>query len=190
MVDVGDLIGQTHRLSLQGGGLLALGVADDAVAHLPGEVEPLASLFQPVHHPQGLLVVGKTAGHEGVEQPLSRVTKGGVAQIVTQRNSLGQVLVKAQCPGNGAGNAVDLQSVGHPGAVVIPLRLEKDLGLVLEAAKRFAVHNAVDVPLKAGADRALLFRTLPTPALIGTAGVGGEQGVFLRQALFPRRHRH
>lgn len=99
MVDVGNLIGQTHRLSLQGGGLLALGVADDAVAHLPSEVEPLASLFQPVHHPQGLLVVGKAAGHEGVEQPLSRVTKGSVAQVVTQRNGLGQVLVEPQCPG-------------------------------------------------------------------------------------------
>ena len=190
VVDVGNLVGQTHYLSLQGGGLLALGVADNAVAHLPGEVQALAPLFQPVHHPQGLLIVGKAAGHKGAEQPLSRVAKRGVSQVMAQSDSLGQVLVEPQGPGNGAGDAVDLQGVGHPGAVVVPLGLEEDLGLVLEAAKRLAVHNAVDVPLKAGTDGALLFLALPAPTLVGAAGVGGEEGVFLRQALFPDRHRH
>src|SRR5699024_12324726 len=55
-------------LPLQGSGLLTLGVADDAVAHLPGEVQALALLLQAVHHPQGLLIMGETAGHDVVEQ--------------------------------------------------------------------------------------------------------------------------
>ena len=109
---------------------------------------------------------------------------------MAQSDSLGQVLVESQSPGNGAGDAVDLQGVGHPGAVVVPLRLEEDLSLVLETAKRLTVHNAVDVPLKAGADGTLLFLALPAPTLVGAAGGGGEEGVFLRQALFPDRHRH
>ena len=41
------------------------------------------------------------------------------------------------------------------GAVVVALRLEKDLGLVLEAAEALAVDDAVDVPLEAGAQLAL-----------------------------------
>ena len=93
VVDVGDLVGQADHLALQGGGLLSPGVADDAVAHLPGEVQALALLLQPVHHPQGLLVVGEAPGHDGVEQPLSGVAEGGVAQVVAQGDGLSQVLV-------------------------------------------------------------------------------------------------
>ncbi len=38
--------------------------------------------------------MGEAAGHDGVEQPLSRVAEGGVAQIVAQGDGLGQVLVQ------------------------------------------------------------------------------------------------
>ena len=84
VVDVGDLVGQTDHLPLQGGGVLPAGMALDAVAHFPGQVQSGSLLLQPLHHPQGLPEVGEAAGHDGVEQPLSRVAEGGVAQIVAQ----------------------------------------------------------------------------------------------------------
>ena len=88
VVDIGDLVGQADHLPLQGGGLLPPGVADDAVAHLPGQVQPRPVLLQAVHHPKGLLVVGEAAGHQLVEQALSGVAEGGVAQVVAQGDGL------------------------------------------------------------------------------------------------------
>ena len=51
--------------------------------------------LQPVHHPQGLLVVAEAPLHNLVKHPLPRVAEGGVAQVVTQGDGLGQVLVEA-----------------------------------------------------------------------------------------------
>ena len=48
---------------------------------------------------------------------------------------------------------------------MVALRLEKDLGLVLEAAEALAVDDAVDVPLEAGAQLALGLG-LSLPALL------------------------
>ncbi len=91
----------------------------------------MSPFFQPVHHPQALPVVAKALGGKLVQGPLSGVAKGGVAQVVGQGNGLGKVLVKPQGPGNGAGNLGDLQGVGEPGAVVVSLGREENLGFVL-----------------------------------------------------------
>ena len=93
---------------------------------------------------------------------------------MAQGDGLRQVLIQSEGPGDGAGDAADLQGVGHAGAVVVPLGLKKHLGLVLEAAERLTVHDAVCVPLKAGADPALRLWTGPASGLCGPAGVGGE----------------
>ena len=178
VVDIGDQVGQAHRLPLQRLGLGPLGVADDAVAHLPGQVQPLAVFLQPLHHPQGLLIVGKAPGHDLVQQPLSRMSKGGVPQVVPQSDGLSKVLVQGQAPGDGAGDTGDLQGVGHAGAVVVPLRLKEHLGLVLQPPESVAVDDAVDVPLKGGADGTLLLRPLPPPGILGQACHGG-QGLYL-----------
>ena len=44
---------------------------------------------------------------------------------------LGQVLVESQAPGDGSGHPDHLQGVGHAGAVMVPFRLKKHLGLML-----------------------------------------------------------
>ena len=67
--------------------------------------------------------MGETPGHDLVQQPLPCVAEGGVPQIVSQGDRLGQILVQRQAPGNGPRDTADLQSVGHAGAVVVPLRL-------------------------------------------------------------------
>ncbi len=52
----------------------------------------------------------------------------------------------------------DLQRVGHAGAVVVALRLQKDLRLVHEPAEGLAVQDAVGIALIAGAHVVLRLR--------------------------------
>ena len=189
VVDIGDLIRQTHNLPLQRGGQLAGGVAQDTVPHLPSQVETVSLVFQPLHHPQGLLIVTEAPGYDLIEYPFSGVSEGRVAQIVAQSGGLGQVLVEPQPPGDGPGDAGDLQRVGHAGTVVVALRLQKYLGLVLEPAERFAVYDAVNVPLKAGAHFAGGDRPLPAPALSGQTGPRRQSGLFQLLGALPDGHR-
>ena len=88
-----------------------------------------------------------------------------MAQVVAQGDGLGQVLVEEQGPGHGAGDPAHLQGVGHPGPVVVPLRLEEDLRLVLQAAEGLGIDDPVHIPLEGGADVALLLRPGPPSAL-------------------------
>ena len=78
---------------------------------------------------------------------------------------LHQVLVEAQSPGDGPADLADFQRMGQPGAVVVPLRGEKDLGLVLEPPKGLGMDDPVPVPLVLGTDGTGLCRKLPAPAL-------------------------
>ena len=98
-------------------------MAQDAPPHLVAQVQPRTVVFQPVHHPEGLLIVAEAALHHPAEGPLPGVAEGGVAQIVAQRRRLGEILVEPQGPGHGPGDAGHLQRVGHAGAVVIPFGL-------------------------------------------------------------------
>ena len=166
MVDVGDLVGQADHLALQGGGLLSPGVADDAVAHLPGQVQPLSVFFQTLHHPQGLLIVSKAAGHQLVKGPLTGMSERGVPQIVSQGDGLGQVLVEGKRPGNGSGDSGDLQGVGHSGAVVVALRRKKHLCFLFQPPETFTVQNSVPVTLVAGPQVIFRFRGAAAKALL------------------------
>src|SRR5699024_12602706 len=80
VVDVGDLVGHPDDPAFGGGGPGPFGVGDDAVAHLPGQVEAPAVFFQPVHHPQALFIVLEAAGAQGVQRPLPCVAERGVAR--------------------------------------------------------------------------------------------------------------
>ena len=59
------------------------------------------------------------------------MTEGRVPQIVTERSGLRQILVQIESARHGARKAGDLKRVGKAGAVVVALRLEKDLRFVL-----------------------------------------------------------
>ena len=64
MIDVSDLVGQADHLALQGLRHVRPGVAEDPPADLIAEVQAVAAVFQPVHHPQRLLVVAEPAGQD------------------------------------------------------------------------------------------------------------------------------
>ena len=116
----------------------------------------------------------EAAGVDGVERPLPRVAEGRVAQIVAQADGLRQVLVEPQGAGHGPGQARHLQGVGQPGAVVIPLWPEENLGFMFETAEGLGVGDAVHIPLEAGADLALRLRDAPPAGILRQHAAGPD----------------
>ena len=188
VVQKGNVVRAAHHAALRRAGPGAGGVGNDAVAHLPGQVEAPAVFFQEIHHPQALAVVGKATGAQTVQRALPRVAKGGMAQVVAQGDGLGQILVQPQGAGDGAGDLRDLQRVGQPGAVMVPLGRKKDLGLLLQAAERLAVDNAVAVPLVARADGVLVLRAAAAPGGLAQGGVAAQGLALDRLGLFADGH--
>src|SRR3954467_7841013 len=99
-----------------------------------------------------MLVVAETAppalAYAGVEHLLARVAEGRVAEVVAQRDRLGQVLVQPERPRHPARDPAGLERMREPGAVVIALRGDEDLRLVLQPAERLRVHDPVAVSLE------------------------------------------
>jgi len=59
-------------------------VFSDSLAHLVGQIEPLAAFFQKIHHAQALLDVMKTTRDQAIEHGLAGMTKRRVTQIVAR----------------------------------------------------------------------------------------------------------
>jgi hypothetical protein len=68
----------------------------DAIAHLEGEIQASAIVFQHVDDTEALLVMAEAAGDERVEDALSGVAERCVAEIVTKGDGFGQFLVEAK----------------------------------------------------------------------------------------------
>jgi hypothetical protein len=102
------------------------------------------------------------------------MSERGVAEVVSQSNSLSEIFIEKKSLGHGTGDLSYLQGMGKAGSVVISFGGEKDLGLVFEAAKGLAVDDAVPVPHEAGPDLIILLGPLPSLALRAKAGKGGE----------------
>ncbi len=72
-----------------------------AFAHFPRQVQPSKTrvfLLQGFHDAQALAVVLESAValHQPVQDGFTLVAKGGVAQIVCQRDGLGQIFIQTQ----------------------------------------------------------------------------------------------
>jgi hypothetical protein len=109
------------------------------------------------------------------------VAEGRVAEVVAQADRLDEVLVERERAGDRARDLRHLERVCHAGAVVVALRCDEHLRLVLQAAKRLAVHDPVAVALQRRAQRAVL---LGDGALgrVGARGQRGELGLLPRAA--------
>ena len=113
---------------------------DQALQRLPGQVQPVergVAPLEPGHDAQRLGVVVEAAErrHAVVERVLAGVAEGRVAEVVRQRQRLGEILVEAERAGERAGDLRHLDRMGQAGAVVVALVEDEDLGLVLEAAE-------------------------------------------------------
>ena len=114
----------------------------------------------------------------GRERLLPEVPERRVAEIVPERDGLGQVLVQPQRAGDRARDVADVERVRESHAVVIAFRREEHLGLVLEAAERLGVHDPVAVALEARADGIGRLGPFATAALGGQHRVRRERVAF------------
>jgi hypothetical protein len=115
-----------------------------------------------------------------VESLLPRVPKGRVAEVVPERDRLGEVLVQAQGPCHRARDAGRLERVREARAVMIALGVDEDLGLVLQAAEGLAVDDPVAVALKRRPQAAfLLFRVRAAPGLVRAHRERGEPALLV-----------
>src|SRR5258707_11572680 len=88
-----------------------------------------------------------------VEGCFPGMAKRSVAYVVPQSDGFDQVLVEPEGSTDGSGYLGDFERVGEPGSVVVAGRIDEDLRLVFEPAKRLAMEDAVAVALETGAHR-------------------------------------
>ena len=108
------------------------------------------TLFEMIDHAQTLQIVLEAAigFHAGIQGILPGMAEGCVAEIVRQRNSLGEVFIQIQLARDGARNLRDLQAVRQTGSEQIAFVVHEYLGLVFEPPKRGGVNDAVAITLK------------------------------------------
>jgi hypothetical protein len=180
VVDVRDPIHKPHDPALERDRLPRPRVVKDPVANLLRQVQALAVALEPLDDPQRVLVVAKagavTLAHARVENALADVAERRVAEVVAERDGLGQVLVEAQRPRNGPRDHAGLERVRQPGPVVVALGRDEDLRLVLEPPEGLRVDDPVAVALEGRPDGRIL---LGRPA---DRGVGRGRAISKRMA--------
>ena len=166
---LGDLVGPVDRLRLERSAGLeaqALGeverkreilrprrVLEHPLPHVVGQVQAglLVALLEPVDDAHGLEVVLEAAGvgvalaQQAVEDVLAGVAEGRMAEVMAERDRLGQVLVQPQGAGDAARDLRDLDRVGQPRPEMVALVGDEDLRLVLQAPEGARVDDAVAV---------------------------------------------
>ena len=81
----------------------------------------------------------------GVERALAGMAERRMAEVMGQRQRLGEVLVEAERAGERPGDLGHFQRMGQPGAVVVALVEHEDLGLVLQPAERGRMDDPVAI---------------------------------------------
>jgi hypothetical protein len=99
-----------------------------------------------------------------------------MAEVMGQRQCLGEVLVEPELPGQRAGDLRHLQRMGQPGAVMIAFMEHEDLGFVFQAAERGGMDHPVAVAPERAAGLARRLREQPAAAAIGIAGIKRARG--------------
>src|SRR5690606_10055326 len=139
---------------------------------------------------QALLVVAETARRQPVQDALARMAERRVAEIVTERDCLGELLVEPQHLGDAARNLRHLEGVREARPVVVARRREEDLRLVLQAPERLRVNDPVAVALEDRPDRIFGLRAQPAAARRAAGGLRGQVfGFESFELLTDGRHR-
>jgi len=140
-------------------------VLEDALTRVVREVEAgmLVTLLEDVDDAHRLVVVlerpdlcgdprldrdrGLAAREDAVEHLLARMPERRVSEVMAQCTGLGEVLVDPEGARHRPGDLRDLERVREARAVMIAFERNENLGLVLEAAERARVDDAVAVAL-------------------------------------------
>jgi len=127
-------------------------VLDQPFERFPCKVQPVEfgiTAFERRDDPErlGIVVEAAIGPHPAIERPLTGMAKGRMAEIVNQRDRLGQILIEPQRPGKGAGDLRYLDRMGQPRAEMVALIGDENLRLVAQPTKRRGVDDSVAVPL-------------------------------------------
>ena len=174
VVDVREAVDEPDDPALERLRLLVTGVLEDAVAHLPREVEAAAVALEPLDDTQRVLVVAKAAqaalAQQLVECLLPGVAERRMADVVPDRDRLGEVLVQTQRPRDPARDPGRLERVREPGAEMVALGIDEHLSLVSQASEGLRVDDPVAVALKRRPQAAFLLRSLAPARLVRAHG--------------------
>ena len=195
---VGNAVRAGNNPALKRLRALRAGVAEDAVAHLPGEVKAPPVLLQALHQPHALSVVSEDVAalvgvwidtaitsHGTRESAFPAVSKGRVAKIVAQCDSLGKVLVESKRTRDAPGNLRDFKRVSEPRAVVVALWGKEDLRLVGQAPEALAVEDAVAVTLIARPEKVFLLGHVPALRLRALCRLRREELLLASNLILP-----
>ena len=105
-----------------------------------------------------------------VERLLARVPERRVARVVAEPDRLDEILVQPERTRDDPRDRRRLQRVGHPRPVVVALRVDEDLGLPLQPAKRLRVDEPVAVALERRSHAARLLGAEATLRLVRADG--------------------
>ena len=103
MAQVGNPVRPVHDAPLQGKRHDTAAVMQDAVLHLPCQVQPPASLLQLLQNAQALLIVGKMP-RQPVQCRFPGMTEGCMPHIMPHGYGLCQILIQPEAPGYGPAN--------------------------------------------------------------------------------------
>src|SRR5688500_14868594 len=118
------------------------------VAHFECQVQALSIVLEDIDNAQALSVMRKAAGDERVENALAGVAEWRVADVMPERDRLGQLLVQSQHLRDAARDLRDFERMREPRAVMVARRREEDLCLMLQTAEGLGVDDAIAIPLK------------------------------------------
>ena len=150
-------------------------VLDEARQRRLRQIEPVKSGVAPLElgddaQAMAVMIEAPLLGHAGVEGVFSGMSEGRVAEVVAERDRLGEVVVEFQRPGERACDLRHLDRVGQAGAKMIAVVIDENLGLMREAPEGGRMDDAVAVPLELRARRR---RRLGDEAAGRTRRVGG-----------------
>ena len=165
-------------------------MAVNAVSDLPCEIQTFTLFFNDFNHSDALLIVTETAVANAVKCTLTRMAERGMSEVMAERNSFRQCLVKSETNGNCPRNLSDLKGVCQSGSVIIALRRKKNLGFMLETAKRVAMYYTVTVMLKARSQLGFGFKYLSAFARIRETGVTAQNTMLVFTKSFSDRFFH
>src|SRR5262245_34455833 len=93
--------------------------------------------------------------------------KGPMAQVVSERDCFGQILVQPQCTRDGATDRRHFDRMRQTRSQMIAGAVEKNLRLVFQAAERPRMNDARTIALKFGAISVTRLRVLPAARVAG-----------------------
>ncbi len=113
---------------------------DEPLQRFPRQVEPVEggiTLFELGDDAQrlGIMIEAAVRQHQRVEHVFAGMAEGRVAEVMRERQRLGEVVIEAERPGDGAGDLANFDRMGQTGAIMIALMRHEDLRLMGEAAK-------------------------------------------------------